>query len=79
MKTLSTANNPQNRSSQIIRKIKRGHILENSTDMDTFFNQKIHSNFSIDIEESVNYSYSYEASSKKLENIIIDKIKNNKK
>ena len=47
--------------------------------MDTFFNQKIHSNFSIDIEESVNYSYSYEASSKKLENIIIDKIKNNKK
>ena len=62
---------------QIIRKIKRGYILENSFDLDTFFNQKIHSNFLIDNEKSVNYSYSYEASSKNLENIIIDQIKNN--
>tara|TARA_Y100001935_G_scaffold255044_1_gene266220 strand:+ start:6941 stop:8221 length:1281 start_codon:yes stop_codon:yes gene_type:complete len=64
---------------QIIRKIKRGYILEKSTDLDAFFNKKIHLNFSLDIEESVNYSYSYEASSKNLEKIIIDKIKNNTK
>ena len=62
---------------QIIRKIKRGYILENSFDLETFFNKKINLNFSIENEKSINHSYSFEDSSKNLENIIIDQIKNN--